>query len=706
MKITLKDIPTVGKKRICYLNQLGIYTIEDLLFYAPYKIEDRRTLNLSNLSFFSNNKITIVGKIITYKEMVMKNSLGLLKVVIESVSHPKRLFTLVWYKKLNKKYDVFLSLKKKLEKDYYIIAYGKLIEGNFSIPEIRVEDYEIFKDINEESIHTNRLVPVYTLSQNISQQWFREIVYYAINNYKLEEYLPKKIIENEKFLDINTSIRNLHFPDTWQLNDNANKRFIFDKLFMLQLAVLKVKKNILSKNKVGSYIIKRHLLTPFKEKLKKLIPNFDFTKAQKRVINELFKDMLSKKPMNRLLIGDVGSGKTIVAISCALLAIENGYQVVFMAPTEILAEQHYYNLLNYVGDLWNYEKNRQISISLLTSKVSNKQKEKIFYDIENGNIDMVIGTHALLNPKIKFKNLSLVIIDEQHKFGVIQRKTLYEKSNLPDVLIMTATPIPRSLAMTIYGDLDLSIIDELPGGRKPIKTMFYDIDEYDYSFVLEQLKLGAKVYIVYPIIEESKLELKNLLKEYEKLSKTIFKDYKCALLHGKLKPSQKQEVMEKFRSGEYQILFSTNVIEVGIDVPDATVIVINHVERYGLSQLHQLRGRVGRSEKQSYCILVGKLITEEAKRRVEVMLSTNDGFKISNEDLLIRGPGDIFGVLQHGQVDVDFSDILKFPELLYKAKKYAEEIIFDKKFKFQEVKELFRRVYYKYAKNFNLGPIG
>ncbi|MCS7231785.1 MAG: DEAD/DEAH box helicase, partial [Elusimicrobiota bacterium] len=451
MKITLKDIPTVGKKRICYLNQLGIYTIEDLLFYAPYKIEDRRTLNFSNLSFSSNNKITIVGKIITYKEMVMKNSLGLLKVVIESVSHPKRLFTLVWYKKLNKKYDVFLSLKKKLEKDYYIIAYGKLIEGNFSIPEIRVEDYEIFKDINEESIHTNRLVPVYTLSQNISQQWFREIVYYAINNYKLEEYLPKKIIENEKFLDINTSIRNLHFPDTWQLNDNANKRFIFDKLFMLQLAVLKVKKNILSKNKVGSYIIKRHLLTPFKEKLKKLIPNFDFTKAQKRVINELFKDMLSKKPMNRLLIGDVGSGKTIVAISCALLAIENGYQVVFMAPTEILAEQHYYNLLNYVGDLWNYEKNRQISISLLTSKVSNKQKEKIFYDIENGNIDMVIGTHALLNPKIKFKNLSLVIIDEQHKFGVIQRKTLYEKSNLPDVLIMTATPIPRSLAMTIYG---------------------------------------------------------------------------------------------------------------------------------------------------------------------------------------------------------------------------------------------------------------
>lgn len=709
MKISIKNLPTVGKRRLYYLNQLGINTIEDLFFYSPIRIEDRRSIDFINYDFTkltTNTKVTIIGKIITYKEIATKNGLGLLKVVVETLHQPKKLFTLVWYKKLNKKFDVFLSLKNKLEKDLYIIAYGKVIETNISFSEIRVEDYEIFKDINEDSIHTNRLVPVYSLSENISQQWFRELVYYAINNYKLNDYLPVEIIQNENFLDLNTAIKNLHFPDTWQLHIDAKRRLTFDKFLLLQLAVLKVKKNILSKKKIGSYTIKRHLLTPFKERLKKLITNFDFTKAQKRVINELFKDMLSDKTMNRLLIGDVGSGKTIVAISCALLAVENGYQVAFMVPTEILAEQHFYNLKNYIGDLYDYEKNRNICLALLTSKTPKKQKEKIIDEIEKGRIDIVVGTHSLLNPKIKFKNLSLVIIDEQHKFGVIQRKKLYEKSRLPDVLIMTATPIPRSLAMTIYGELDVSIIDELPSGRKPIKTMFYEIDNYDYKFVLEQLSIGAKVYMVYPIIEDSKLELRTLVEEYEKLSNTIFKDYKCGLLHGKLKPQQKQQVMEKFRNGEYQVLFSTSVIEVGIDVPDATLMVINHVERYGLSQLHQLRGRVGRGVEQSYCILLGKLTTEEAKRRVEVMLSTNDGFEIANQDLLIRGPGSIFGTLQHGAKDLDFSDILKFPDLLYKSKKYAEIITFTKKFKFEQLKELFKKVYIKYAKNFELGPVG
>lgn len=705
---SIKNLPTVGKKRLYYLNQLGIYTIEDLLFYFPNKIEDRRSLNFANyeLTKLTDTKVTIIGKVLTYKDFSTKNGLGLLKVVIETLQHPKRFFVLVWYKKLNKKYDVFLSLKNKLEKDFYIIAYGKLIDTKTSFPEIRVEDYEIFKEIKEDSIHVNRLVPVYSLSENLSQQWFRELVYYAISNYKLNDYLPPDIVQSEKFLDLNTAIKNLHFPDTWQLYTDAKRRITFDKFLLLQIAVLKVKKNILSKEKVGRYVLKRHLLTPFKETLKKLIPNFDFTKAQKRVINELFRDMLSDKPMNRLLIGDVGSGKTIVAISCALLAVENGYQVAFMVPTEILAEQHYYNLKSYIGELYDSERNRKIMLALLTSKTPKKQREKIIEEIEKGTIDIVVGTHSLLNPEIKFKNLSFVIIDEQHKFGVIQRKKLYEKSLLPDVLIMTATPIPRSLAMTIYGELDVSIIDELPAGRKPIKTMFYEIDNYDYNFVLEQLDKGEKVYMVYPIIEDSKLELKTLVEEYEKLSNTIFKNYKCGLLHGKLKPQQKQQAMEKFRNGEYQVLFSTNVIEVGIDIPDATVIVINHVERYGLSQLHQLRGRVGRSNKQSYCILLGKLTTEEAKRRVEVMLSTNDGFEIANQDLLIRGPGSIFGTLQHGEKDIDLTDILQFPDLLYKSKKYAEDIIFNKKFKFEELKELFKRVYCKYAKNFELGPVG
>ncbi|MEN3014303.1 MAG: ATP-dependent DNA helicase RecG [Endomicrobiia bacterium] len=706
MKISLKNLPTVGKKRLQYLNKIGIYTLEDLLFYFPAKIEDRRSFNFENLSEKTNDKITIIGKILTYKEIVAKERLGLFKVVVETVISPKKIFTLVWYKKLNKKYDVFLSLKKKLEKNYYILAYGKPIEGNFSFPEIRVEDYEVFEDLGENTIHTNRLVPIYSLSENISQQWFRELMYSAINNFKLDEYMPKRIILEERFLDLNTAIKNIHFPDTWQLYNEAKRRLIFDKFLLLQLAILKTKQNIISKKKVGNYVIKRHLLTPFKEKLKKLIPNFEFTKAQKKVINELFKDMMSDKPMNRLLIGDVGSGKTIVAISCALLAIENGYQVAFMAPTEILAEQHYYNLESYIGELYDYEKNRKINASILTSKTSKKQKEKILKDIENGVVDIVVGTHALINPKVKFKNLSLVIIDEQHKFGVIQRKKLYEKSELPDILIMTATPIPRSLAMTIYGELDISIINELPHGRKPVKTMYYDIEKYDYKFVIEQLNSNAKVYMVYPVIEETKSEIRTLIEEYEKLSNTVFKNYKCGLLHGRLRSFQKQQIMEKFRKGEYQVLFTTSVIEVGIDVPDATVIVINHAERYGLAQLHQLRGRVGRSEKQSYCILLGKLTTEEAKRRINIMLSTNNGFEIANEDLLIRGPGSIFGTLQHGVSEVDFSEILKYPDLLYKSKKYAEEIVFNKKFDFREVYQLFKKVYLKYANNFNLGSIG
>ncbi|MCX7956984.1 MAG: ATP-dependent DNA helicase RecG [Endomicrobia bacterium] len=704
MKIPIQKLQTVGRKRALYLAQLGINTVEQLLFYAPYKIQDRRTISslYESLNLFEE-KIAIIGKVITSKEIIVKKGLGIFKVLIETLGTSKHLLTLVWYKKLNHRYDVFSTLKKNVQKDLYIIAYGKT-NTQQGFTEVNVEDYEIFDEIDKETIHTNRLVPVYRLNEYLSQQWFRELVYKTINSYRIDEYIPTKILKNEKLLDINIAIKNLHFPDTWQLNSEAKKRLIFDKFLQLQLAVLKVKKNIISKKKVGKYKIKKTLLTPFKKKLKEIVPNFDFTKAQKKVINELFNDMLSEKPMNRLLIGDVGSGKTIVAVCCCLLAVENNYQVAFMVPTEILAEQHFFNLLSYVDNLYNDGK--KINIALVTGKMSKKHKEDILEKTKNGEIDILIGTHSLIEEKVKFSKLSLIIIDEQHKFGVIQRKKLYEKSDLPDMLIMTATPIPRSLAMTLYGELDISIIDEIPLGRKPVKTFFYNFGSYDYSFVIERLKENEKVYIVYPIIEESKLELRTLLEEYQKLSTTVFKDFKCGLLHGKIKAEEKDFVMKKFRNGEYQALFCTNVIEVGIDVPDATVIVINHAERYGLSQLHQLRGRVGRGEKQSYCILLGELTTEESKKRIEVMLATNDGFKIANEDLRIRGPGSIFGVLQHGKQDFEFSEILEYPELLEKAKFYAQKILFNNEFSFKETELLFKKVYYKYASKFELGSVG
>jgi ATP-dependent DNA helicase RecG len=711
---SVKILPTVGKKRALYLNKLGIYTIEDLLYYLPREIQDRRSLSSfdeyrTNLSL--SQKLTVIGKVIFSNTVVAKNNLGIFKVVIETLTKPSAILTLVWYKKLNRRYDVFATLKKQLQKDKndiekYIIAYGKVSDIKTRFPEINVEDYEIIDNLNEDSIHANRLVPIYSLTENISQQWFRELMYNTLKMFTLEEYLPKKILVKEGMFEINTAIKNVHFPDTWQLYAEARKRILFDKFLFLQLAVNKVKKNIVSKPKVGKYEIKKTLLTPFKEKLKSLIPNFDFTKSQKKVINELFNDMLDRKPMNRLLIGEVGCGKTLIAVGCALLAVENGYQVAFMAPTEILAEQHYYNILSYVEGLYNPLRNSYVKVTKLIGKIAKKEKEIILHKISCGEIDIVVGTHALIEENVKFNNLSLIIVDEQHKFGVLQRKKLYEKSILPDVLIMTATPIPRSLAMTLYGELDISVITDLPFGRKPVKTFYYDIENYDWELVLERLKNKEKVYIVYPIIDETKLELKTLVEEYEKLSKTVFKDFSCGILHGRMKTQQKEEVMRKFKDGKIQVLFSTTVIEVGIDIPDATVIVINHVERFGLAQLHQLRGRVGRSNLQSYCILLGKITTPEAEERIKTMLETNNGFEIAKKDLLIRGPGNIFGTLQHGKTEFSFDEILNYTDLLTKAKEYAKKIVFDKEFKDEDLSLLFKKMYSKYAKDFPLASVG
>jgi len=711
---SVKILPTVGKKRALYLNKLGIYTIEDLLYYLPREIQDRRSLSSfdeyrTNLS--PSQKLTVIGKVIFSNTVVAKNNLGIFKVVIETLTKPSAILTLVWYKKLNRRYDVFATLKKQLQKDKndiekYIIAYGRVSDIKTRFPEINVEDYEIIDNLNEDSIHANRLVPIYSLTENISQQWFRELMYNTLKMFTLEEYLPKKILVKEGMFEINTAIKNVHFPDTWQLYAEARKRILFDKFLFLQLAVNKVKKNIVSKPKVGKYEIKKTLLTPFKEKLKSLIPNFDFTKSQKKVINELFNDMLDRKPMNRLLIGEVGCGKTLVAVCCALLAVENGYQVAFMAPTEILAEQHYYNILSYVEGLYNPLRNSYVKVTKLIGKIAKKEKEVILHKISSGEIDIVVGTHALIEENVKFNNLSLIIVDEQHKFGVLQRKKLYEKSILPDVLIMTATPIPRSLAMTLYGELDISVITDLPFGRKPVKTLYYDIENYDWELVLERLKNKEKVYIVYPIIDETKLELKTLVEEYEKLSKTVFKDFSCGILHGRMKTQQKEEVMRKFKDGKIQVLFSTTVIEVGIDIPDATVIVINHAERFGLAQLHQLRGRVGRSDLQSYCILLGKITTPEAEERIKTMLETNNGFEIAKKDLLIRGPGNIFGTLQHGKTEFSFDEILNYTDLLTKAKEYAKKIVFDKEFKDEDLSLLFKKVYSKYAKDFPLASVG
>ncbi len=706
---SIKYLKTVGLRREKFLNKIGIYCVKDLIYYFPRYIQDRRKLSLFENNITLSQKITVVGKIVTYEIVYTKNKFGIFKVTIETDIKKFPLLNLIWFKKINKKFDVFTTLKKHIGQEYlnkYIIAYGKISGQIKRIPEVLVEDYELLKSLEEETIHTKRLVPIYSLNTNLKQQWFRELVYNTIKKINFNEHLPKFVIEKEKFLELNSAIKNVHFPDSWQLYNESKKRLMFDKFLFLQIQVQKLKKQLMNKEKVGKYQLKKFLLTPFKHKLSSTINNFDFTSSQKRVIKDLFNDMMSKTAMNRILIGDVGSGKTLVAVSCILLAIENGYQSVFMSPTEILAQQHYFNLMTYFDGLLNPITGKNIKIFLYLGKTPKKEKDLILRQLNNGEIDLLIGTHSLLEEKVEFKNLSLIVIDEQHKFGVLQRKKLYDKSLLADVLIMTATPIPRSLAMTLYGELDISILDELPPGRKTVETRFYQDETVAYEFILERLSFGEKIYFVYPTIEENKLELKSLIEEYKKLSTTIFKNYPCGILHGKMTTQEKQLQMLRFKSGEYKILFSTTVIEVGIDIPDATVMFINHVERFGLSTLHQLRGRVGRADKQSYCILVGNITTEEAKKRVDVMLETNDGFKIAQKDIEIRGPGEIFGYSQHGKSEIDYSDVLKYSDILSKAKEYAKNIVLEEKFSFEEINLLMNNLEVRNKEFIQLGKVG
>ncbi|MCL2390113.1 MAG: ATP-dependent DNA helicase RecG, partial [Endomicrobia bacterium] len=417
--------------------------------------------------------------------------------------------------------------------------------------------------------------------------------------------------------------------------------------------------------KIQKYGLIKNLLTPFKNNL-----SFDFTMPQKKAINEIFADMQNIYPMSRMLMGDVGSGKTVVALSAILLAVENGYQTMIAAPTEILAEQHFLTISNMLNKL-------NVKTALVTSSALKKKKEanEIISGIESGETKIVIGTHALIEDRIKFKNLSLIIVDEQHRFGVNQKFATLGKAQTPDILMMTATPIPRALSMTVYGEMDITVIDELPPGRIPVKT-YYISENGAYNKTLAELRNSGQAYIVYPLIDESdKVELKSAVAEAEKLSKTIFKDFRVGLLHGKMKPPEKNEIMKSFKSKAFDVLISTTVIEVGIDVPNASVIIIQHADRFGLSALHQLRGRVGRGKKQSYCFLVGPAKSENSRRRLDIMTKTNNGFEIAEEDLKMRGPGELMGTIQHGFPEFKAGDLMKDADIIEFTKTQARTLI-------------------------------
>ncbi len=645
----------VGPKRIKILNRLGIETIADLLYHFPYRYEDRSRLKSISEITPGNNE-AVKAEVLAKGLRRTRRGLGIVEVAVGDKTGK---LSCIWF---NQPYM----------KDYFkvgdrLFLYGK-VEKRKSLQIVNPEYEIISKDEKDKSIHTNRIVPIYPLTSGISQRSLRKILYNTVENYvaKVKELLPAYIKEKYSLLHVSAALKNIHFPKSKSFINHARKRLIFEEFFKFQLimAERRLKAKVRSR---GISFKKKQSLT---KKYKELLP-FKLTTSQERVIKEIEDDMAKPQPMHRLLQGDVGSGKTIVAVYALLLAVENGYQAALMVPTEILAEQHYLTLKNLLNNLG-------VNTRLLVSGISSEDKQDLKKQIKEKKTDIIIGTHALIQEDVSFKKLGLVVIDEQHKFGVTQRKILKQKGNNPDVLIMTATPIPRTLAYTIYGDLDLSVIDELPPGRKPVKTWWVTERKRKgaYGFIKKQVKSKRQAYIVYPLIEESSvLDLRAAKEMYKKLKDKVFSGFNVGLVHGQMKSEEKQKIMQDFKKGRIDILISTVVIEVGIDIPTVSVMLIEHAERFGLSQLHQLRGRVGRGKFKSYCILVSSSTSEAAKRRLSSMSKHNDGFKIAEEDLYLRGPGEFFGTRQHGLPEIKIGNILTDSRLLELARDEAFDLL-------------------------------
>jgi len=688
----------VGPKRASLLNRMGIFSVRDFIGYFPREYEDRRK-PIPISSIVSGQKATIRGKVEDAKEVKLNMKLSVFRV---RMNDGTGVCFGSFFRKINpySKFDIFSSLKKIFVKDAVVFLNG-LCENNLGQKNINIEEYELFvPGVSQKGalIHFGRIVPIYPLTEGISQKWIREAMFRNIDRLAPEwpEILPEGYA-GKKTVVSPRALLQIHFPDEFKDAETARQKLAFDEFLVLETALTLARSNEKRIGKERSYELKRNLLTPFKEKL-----GFEFTAAQKKVINEIFRDLENEKPMNRLLMGDVGSGKTVVALSAVLYVLENGYQAVIIAPTEILAEQHYLTISNILEGL-------PVKAALLTGRLSGKkgEKQRALSDIASGETNLVIGTHAVLEKNVGFKNLALVVVDEQHKFGVVQRAELRKKSENPDVLVMTATPIPRTLALTVYGDMDISTIGQLPPGRLPVKTMRLGPSQA-YALVKQELKKGNKAYIVYPLVEESdKLELKAAVKESETLSKSVFSGFKVGLVHGQMKTDEREHAMLDFRSGKYDILIATTVIEVGIDVGDATVMVIEHADRFGLATLHQLRGRIGRGPKKSYCVLLGEPKTEQSKERMSVMLETSDGFKIAEKDLLIRGPGEFFGTAQSGILSMRAGNIVTDFKLINESRDLARNIVeTDPLLEMNEHKTLKNEIDRTYAPSFGLFKVG
>ncbi len=634
----------VGEQKSKHLNNLGIYSVGSLLRYYPKRYEDWQTITKIK-DAIPNETVCIKAMVIErVSETRVKGNMLLTKTVISDMTGyiPITFF--------NNKY-----VKNSLNENEEYLFFGKITFDKFNNATLNSPRFE---KVGEKE----RYRPIYKANSKLTSKSIEKLTETALKELKgnAEEVLPEVIIKKYRLLPLYDSLKNIHFPENEEKLRLSKRRLIFEELLILQLGLLSQKNlNIKQKTKLFT-----------KDKTEEFFGKlpFELTGAQQRAIKEATEDMLSEKPMNRLLQGDVGSGKTAVAAALLYNTVRNGFQGAFMAPTEVLATQHFKTLKSFLGD--------DTEICLLTGSVTLKKKSEIKEKLKSGECKIVVGTHAMLQSDVQFSDLGLVITDEQHRFGVSQRTVLTEKGENVNVLVMSATPIPRTLAMVIYGDLDVSVLDELPKGRLPIKTFRVNSAYHKrlYEFLRKTMDNGEQAYIVCPLVEESESDLIPATEYYNFLKETEFKNYTLGLLHGQMKPKEKDEVMKRFYSGEIQLLISTVVIEVGVDVPNSTVMVIENAERFGLSQLHQLRGRIGRGSKQSTCVLLSDAQNEESKNRFDVLCQTNDGFKIAEKDLELRGPGDFFGQRQHGLPDMHIANLMTDTRILYEAQKTAREI--------------------------------
>ena len=639
----------VGPKMYELLNKLSIYTVKDLLEYYPRVYEDRTKITPIS-DFQKDQNVLFLGTLVKPVTMVYAKKKKILSTVV--VDDSGAIAMLTWFNQV--------YIKDRIKEGGTYLFYGKV--GSVSGSRATLDSCSIY-DVNDLD-KIQGLYPIYPLTAGITQNYLFKL----INNLMDSGIMVNEIFNEEfrrkyRLAEANYALRNIHFPKSYEMVNVARNRIIFEELFLFQLALLNMKQIEVEHTNTNTYS------DLDESEFLKLI-SFELTGAQKKVVSQIKKDMSSKTVMNRLVQGDVGSGKTMVAAIAMYLAVKNGYQAALMAPTTILANQHYIELSQYFEKLG-------INVEIITSSTTKKQKEKIIEKLKNNDIDILIGTHSIIEDNVEFNNLGLVVTDEQHRFGVKQRMKLSAKGNVVDTIVMTATPIPRSLAIILYGDLDLSIIDELPPGRKPVETCVVN-DSYNqrvYNFLKKQINEGRQVYVVCTLVEENEdLDLNSVEKLYEEYKKE-FNGYNVAILHGKMKNKEKDSIMQEFKANKINILISTTVIEVGISVPNATVMVIENADRFGLAALHQLRGRVGRGSASSYCILKSNNKSAIARQRLDIMRKSNDGFEIAQKDLELRGPGDFFGVRQSGMPEFKLANLLTDTKILESTQEAVKTLI-------------------------------